>query len=258
MIMVLFLFGTIITMTGLFYYQWCYGYKQWFEYNKFIVIIWLLVFGCYGYGVYHWIEKTGFDGQNLTFSTLSGLLLWAMMITIGLLSHFYKVLNYQLIVLPIAIFSLIFNSQVEQLNIIDSGSSVIMLWHILGMTIGIFSLCFAALQSILIMAQSYALRRTYSRWLKLWPDLESMEKLLFLTLVISFFSMTVSFILGYILTGSGDYSYWIMRHVLVSCLAWLLLGFLVIGRLFWLWRGWSYCLIIVLTLAIFLFSYLGG
>lgn len=119
-------------------------------------------------------------------------------------------------------------------------------------------LTLAVVQAVLLSTQERRLRhRAPGRVLKALPPIQTMETVLFLLTGVGFVLLTLTLISGAIYTRSlVGVTFTFNHHTVLTFLAWLIFGILLIGHFFFGWRGkhavhWTIGGFVVLVLAYF-------
>lgn len=119
-------------------------------------------------------------------------------------------------------------------------------------------LTLAVVQAILLSTQERRLRhREPGRVFKALPPIQTMETILFLLTGIGFVLLTLTLVSGAIYTRSLlGVTFTFNHHTVLTLLAWIIFGTLLVGRFFFGWRGrhavhWTIGGFVVLVLAYF-------
>lgn len=117
-------------------------------------------------------------------------------------------------------------------------------------------LAIAAFQAILVALQDYRLRHKHpGGFVRLLPPLQTMEDMLFQMLRLGFALLTVALITGFVFL-ENMFAQHLVHKTVLSLLAWLVFGILLLGRWRFGWRGqiairWTVAGFISLMLAYF-------
>ncbi len=158
-----------------------------------------------------------------------------------------------LAVFPIAAVVLLISSTTE-----TSGSALalnIELHVLLSLTAYAF-LCLAAVQAILVWVQRKKLQNhSPGGFMKALPALDETERLLFTLLTVGFIVLSLSLATGFFYL-EDLFAQSLVHKTVLSVLAWLIFGFLLLARWRWGWRGqravfWTLTGFAVLILAYF-------
>jgi len=180
-----------------------------------------------------------FPGQGLHmgfYNTLS-LMSWVILLLVILIAVIRPAENLTVIFLPVTAVSMLLELafNVEHRVILVDSSAIGLRLHIL-LSIGAYALlCIAAVQSLVLALQEYQLRHKHPvQAMRLLPPMQTMEELLVQLLAIGFFLLSLSLATGLVFVHDIMQQHLAHKTVL-SILAWLLFGVVLLGR--WL-RGW--------------------
>lgn len=122
--------------------------------------------------------------------------------------------------------------------------------HILTSMLAYSFLNIAAIQALLVAYQDWQLHAHHSayRFARSLPPLQTMEKLLFQLMGAGFLLLSISLVTGFIFVDDL-FAQHLAHKTVLSIMAWLVFGALILGRSF---RGWRGKLAIHLTLAGFM------
>jgi len=119
-------------------------------------------------------------------------------------------------------------------------------------------LVMASFQAVLIGLQDYALKKKHLPWLKYFPALERMEKLLFLLVWLGFISLSVGIVTGAFFSFTDLLSDYLLHKTILSLVAWLIFAVLLCGRHFGGWRGAFAVRATLIGMALLLLAYFGS
>lgn len=128
--------------------------------------------------------------------------------------------------------------------------------HILLSILAYGILTIAAFQATLLAIQDYQLKHKHpTRFIRTFPPLQTMERLLFQFLLSGEILLTVALVSGFIYLDNM-FAQNVAHKTLLSCLAWVVFGILLWGRYFRGWRGsnairWTLAGFLLLMLAYF-------
>lgn len=210
--------------------------------------------------LHRWIDVG--TGQNLTFFNTLSQVFWFAALLSWLMAFKRPSLNLTIILYPLAAISII-------LVLLFSGSYIInikedprALIHILLSFLALSILIIASIQAIFLGILNQALRKKYSNALtQSLPPLQKMESLLFQLIALGFCILTAVIITGFsFFPGLFQSDLW--HHMVFAFLAWLVFGILIIGRIYFGWRGrtairWTLAGVVLLLLAYFTSQVLG-
>ena len=208
----------------------------------------------HAYLLYQWID-VGF-GQNLYLFNVLSLIAWisAGLVLVSTLQK--PVQNLLIVIFPLALLSIIFVQQFPGLYLIDTGTNLFQLVHVLLSTVAFSILGVAALQALLMFAQDLFLRKKRpGRLLRLLPPVETMEILLFEITTLGFILLSFVLVLGLIFYGNVEVSQ-LSHSPYLAILAWIVFAILLWGHYRLGWRGrtavrWTVCGVFILTASYF-------
>lgn len=128
--------------------------------------------------------------------------------------------------------------------------------HVYSSMLAYSVLAIAALQAILVALQDYKLRHKHpGGFVRLLPPLQTMEDLLFQMLRLGFVLLTGALITGFVFLDDM-FAQHLVHKTILSLIAWLVFGTLLVGHWRFGWRGqtairWTVAGFIVLMLAFF-------
>jgi ABC-type uncharacterized transport system permease subunit len=198
----------------------------------------LLVFGLmvHAIGLYHQISLI--SGYHFGFFKISSLFFWTAIFLV-LLSSIQKPLhNLFLIILPVNIITLFCSlANTSDLGSIYLKLSASTLIHILLSILAYSTMIVATVQTLLLAFQNYQLRHKHPTGLiRLFPPLQTMEKLLFELLWAGELLLTFVIVTGIFQISSIQEQH-LHHKIAFSVIAWLIYAVLLWGRHFLGWRG---------------------
>lgn len=110
------------------------------------------------------------------------------------------------------------------------------IFHIILSTLTFATICFGALQAIVLAIQDRKLRKYHHGFASLLPSIESMETFLFQILTIGFLLLT-ALLLSSVILFPEIHSQKLINKLILSFSVWLVLAILLGGRLYSGWRG---------------------
>ena len=207
----------------------------------------------HGLGIYGISAKP--DGFQLSFFAVSSQIFWVIN-TIVLLSSLKKTLhNLFIFLLPcsaLAIVATLFShstSTILQLN-------YQLATHVVLSILAYSLLTIATLQALLLAYQNRHLKnKSGLQQLRFLPPLQTMEALLFEFVLVGEILLTLSIISGFLFIEDVSAQH-LLRKMILSIIAWLIYGFLLIGKYKLGWRGiiairWTLAGFVFLMLAYF-------
>jgi ABC-type uncharacterized transport system permease subunit len=176
-------------------------------------------------------------GLNLGFYNALSLMSWLIALFVISLAVIKPIENLAIVFLPAAAvalcLALVFHS-----DLVVSDPSIIGLRiHILLSITAYSFLAIAALQAALLAMQEHQLRnkRPVSA-MRILPPMQTMEELLIQMLAIGFFLLSMSLASG-LMFVHDFFAQHLVHKTVLSILAWLIFGLVLVGRWAWGWRG---------------------
>jgi len=163
-----------------------------------------------------------------------------------------------LVALPLAAVVLILEWAIPMrsflLTDVSAGTTVHIISSVLAF--GVFTI--AGVYALFIALIDYFLRRHHlNPWVRTLPPLETLERLLFQLIGIGFILLTVSLISGTAFV-SDLFAQHLVHKTILSLLAWIIFGFLLLGRWRYGWRGRYAVKLTLAGLFILVLSYFGS
>ncbi len=195
-------------------------------------------------------------GLNLAFFNALALTSW-MVIVLFLVSSLTKpVENLGILLLPVAALTLLLEASFPSPNFMRQEVGWDIKIHVLLSMLAYSLLTLASVQSILLAIQDHHLHaRQPAGFLRTLPPLQTMESLLFEMIGAGFALLTLALVSGFAFLEDMLAQHLVHKTVL-STLAWLVFGALLIGRFRYGWRGktaiiWTLSGFVILILAYF-------
>jgi ABC-type uncharacterized transport system permease subunit len=202
------------------------------------------------HGVFNHIEV------NLGFFNALALTSWTV-ITLLLASSLTKpVENLGLILLPVAAVTLGLAARFGEISFMSASATWPLKIHVLLSMLAYSLLTLAAVQAILLAVQDNHLRHRHpGGFVRGLPPLQTMESLLFEMIAAGFFLLTLALISGFAFL-QNMFSQHLVHKTVLSTVAWLVFGGLLLGRYRYGWRGrtaivWTLAGFVLLILAYF-------
>jgi ABC-type uncharacterized transport system permease subunit len=200
------------------------------------LIFWISLFAVtlHGLLLYSWIDVSA--GQNLTEFNLLSLATWVTALLIFGLSLKKPVAYLIILIFPLAALSIFLASAFPSHHIIQTAADLKQCIHILLSVITFAVLSIAALQAITLLCQEKLLKRKNFQILELLPPIETMEKMLFQTILVGF--VLLSAVLGTSIYFFNQILFnQFLQKTVLTCIAWFVFSLLLIGRYYFGWRG---------------------
>ncbi|TCT21172.1 cytochrome C assembly family protein [Thiobaca trueperi] len=195
-------------------------------------------------------------GINLGFYHALALTSWTIIALLLVSSLTKPVDNLGLILLPVAALSLILEANFAEIDFMRPSASWSLKIHVLLSMLAYSLLTLAAVQAILLAVQDRQLRgRHPGGFVRTLPPLQTMESLLFEMISAGFVLLTLALLSGFAFL-ENMFAQHLVHKTVLSVLAWLVFGGLLIGRFRKGWRGrtaiiWTLGGFVMLILAYF-------
>ncbi|MCW8830883.1 MAG: cytochrome c biogenesis protein CcsA [Gammaproteobacteria bacterium] len=142
-----------------------------------------------------------------------------------------------IIVLPIAAATIIIDTLQSTSNVIITGSSNGLLFHIISSIIAYSILGLAAVHAVVLSIQNRFLHRHQpGGFIRFLPPLKTMESLLFEIIIIGFVGLSISLASGFIFL-ENIFAQHLVHKTTLSMFAWIVFAILLFGHWFIGWRG---------------------
>tara|TARA_R110000868_G_scaffold6865_1_gene37965 strand:- start:12949 stop:13749 length:801 start_codon:yes stop_codon:yes gene_type:complete len=195
-------------------------------------------------------------GFALGLFNIASLIAW-LIVALTLLSSFRAPVTSLLLGLyPLALITaLLAGIFPHEATTLPSGEKGLLV-HILLSVLAYGILTIAAFQATLLAIQDYQLKHKHpTRFIRTFPPLQTMERLLFQFLLCGELLLTLALISGFVFL-ENMFAQHLVHKTLLSCLAWVVFGILLWGRHFRGWRGshairWTLSGFLLLMLAYF-------
>jgi len=196
------------------------------------------------------------SGLNLVFFNALALTSWTV-VTLLLVSSLTKpVENLGILVLPLAALTLFLEARYPSMGFMRESVGWAIKIHVLFSMLAYSLLTLASVQAILLAIQDHHLHtRQPVGFVRALPPLQTMESLLFEMIGVGFILLTLALASGFAFLEDMFAQHLVQKTVL-STLAWLVFGALLLGRLRYGWRGrtaiiWTLSGFVILMLAYF-------
>jgi len=205
--------------------------------------------------LYLWmVVPTGF---NLNLLYMISLIAWTIAVINQLLAIKLETKHLQKITLPIALISVWITMHLsldDQIKVLSQSQ----LLHI-GLSLMAYSLLsLSAIQALMLAWQERCLKtKPSSRFLQTQPPLDSMETALFQIITVGWVILTISIISGLVFI-EDIFAQHLVHKTVLSCLAWLVFGILLIGRKLLGWRSKIAVIWTLSGIALLLLGYIGS
>ncbi len=220
--------------------------------TKKIIVISLVAIVLHAFLLYRWIDVS--TGQNLTFFNTLSQVCWLATVIVWLMAIKRPLVNLGIVLYPLAGISIVLVLIFSGSHIVNTKTDPKTLLHILLSFLAMSILIIAAVQSVFLAFLNRALRKKYANLLtQSLPPLQMMESLLFQLITLGFFILTAVIVSGFsFFLGIFHGSLW--HHMVFAIIAWFIFGILIIGRIFFGWRGriairWTLIGVVLLLIA---------
>ena len=176
-------------------------------------------------------------GINLGFYHALALTSWTVIALLLVSSLTKPVDTLGLILLPAAALSLVLESNFAEVAFMRSSASWSLKVHVLLSMLAYSLLTLAAVQAILLAVQDHHLRQRHPvGFIRTLPPLQTMESLLFEMISAGFVLLTLALLSGFAFL-ENMFAQHLVHKTVLSVIAWLVFGGLLVGRFRKGWRG---------------------
>jgi ABC-type uncharacterized transport system permease subunit len=195
-------------------------------------------------------------GLNLAFFNALSLASWTVVASLLISSLSKPIENLGLVILPIAALTVLLDLIYPGVGFMSEDASWVLKLHVLLSMLAYSLLTLAAAQAVLLAVQdSYLRARKPNTFIRTLPPLMTMEALLFEMIGIGFVLLTLALLSGFAFL-EDMFAQHLVHKTVLSVLAWLVFGGLLLGRRAWGWRGqkairWTLGGFVLLILAYF-------
>ena len=203
-----------------------------------------------------WDSIFSHTGLNLAFFNALALTSWTV-ITLLLVSSLTKpVENLGLILLPVAALTVGLEARFGEVAFMSPAAGWPLKVHVLLSMLAYSLLTLGAVQAVLLAIQDHHLRsRQPGGFVRGLPPLQTMESLLFEMIASGFVLLTFALLSGFAFL-QNMFAQHLVHKTVLSVLAWLVFGGLLLGRFRYGWRGrtaiiWTLSGFVILILAYF-------
>lgn len=174
---------------------------------------------------------------NLAFFNAMSLAAWTVVASLLISSLSKPIENLGLVVFPLAAVTVFLDMIYPSVSFMGEDASWMLKLHVLLSMLAYSLLTLASVQAGLLALQDYYLRkRRPGRFVRALPPLMTMEALLFEMIGIGFIVLTLALISGFAFL-EDMFAQHLVHKTVLSVLAWLVFGGLLLGRRLWGWRG---------------------
>jgi len=219
------------------------------------LIVFAVAILVHGYVLYAAIDINHL--QNLSTSNVLSMIVWEAAVILWFAALRLPVVNLFLVIAPCAMLSLLGMIIFPGERLIDTQLDSKLFLHITFsiMTFSVFTLAF--IQAFLLSIQHQLLKKKQVLTVRrIFPSVELMDRLLFILIHTGFVMLTTIIISSFALDDFLQLSGNIQQKVLISVVAWLVFGAIILFRKFKGWQGlkaacWSMVAYLILLLAYF-------
>lgn len=197
-------------------------------------------------------------GLNLAFFNALSLASWTVVASLLLSSLNKPIENLGLVILPLAALAVLLDMLYPGLSFMSEGASWVLKLHVLLSMLAYSLLTLASVQAILLAVQDYYLRnRRPGGFIRALPPLMTMEALLFEMIGFGFVLLTLALLSGFAFL-ENMFAQHLVHKTVLSVVAWLVFGGLLLGRRVWGWRGRKAIIWTLTGFAILILAYFGS
>lgn len=176
-------------------------------------------------------------GLNLGFYNALSLMSWLIALFVVSIAIVKPIENLAIIFLPAAALAISLKLIFPSDYIVSDPSVIGLRIHILLSITAYSFLSIAAVQSVLLAIQDYQLRNKHPvSAMRILPPMQTMEELLIQMITIGFFLLSMSLASG-LMFVHDFFAQHLVHKTVLSILAWLIFGLVLLGRWTWGWRG---------------------
>ncbi|WP_295454930.1 cytochrome c biogenesis protein CcsA [uncultured Thiodictyon sp.] len=203
-----------------------------------------------------WDSIFSHTGLNLLFFNALALTTWTVIALLMVSSLTKPVENLGLILLPLAALSIGLEARFGEVAFMSPAAGWDLKVHVLLSMLAYSLLTLGAVQAVLLAIQDHHLRsRQPGGFVRGLPPLQTMESLLFEMIAAGFVLLTFALLSGFAFL-QNMFAQHLVHKTVLSTLAWLVFGGLLLGRFRYGWRGrtaiiWTLSGFVILILAYF-------
>jgi ABC-type uncharacterized transport system permease subunit len=212
-----------------------------------------------GLGLHTWLVYSGIfsqPGLNLGFFNALALTSWTVVTLLLFSSTTKPVENLGLVLLPMAALTLFLDARYPSASFMSQAAGWNLKIHVLLSMLAYSLLTLASVQAILLAIQDGHLRNRHpGGFIRALPPLQTMESLLFEMIAAGFVLLTLALASGFAFL-EDMFAQHLVHKTVLSTLAWVVFGALLVGRHRYGWRGqtaiiWTLTGFVMLILAYF-------
>lgn len=220
--------------------------------------LWLILAGLcmHGWLLYDGIFRA--PGINLGFFNALVLTSWTVIALFTVSSLTKPVENLGLVLLPVAALTLLLEASFPSPDFMRQAVGWDIKIHVLISMLAYSLLTLASVQAILLAIQDRHLRqRRPAGFIRALPPLQTMESMLFEMIGTGFALLTLALLSGFAFL-EDMFAQHLVHKTVLSTLAWLMFGGLLIGRLRYGWRGKTAIVWTLSGFAVLILAYFGS
>ncbi|KAA6184939.1 cytochrome C biogenesis protein [Thiohalocapsa marina] len=195
-------------------------------------------------------------GLNLAFFNALSLASWTVVASLLISSLSKPIENLGIVIMPLAAITVLLDLLYPSVSFMGEGVSWMLKLHVLLSMLAYSLLTLASVQALLLAVQDHYLRkRRPNGFIRTLPPLMTMEALLFEMIGIGFILLTLALLSGFAFL-ENMFAQHLVHKTVLSVVAWMVFGGLLLGRRIWGWRGrkaiaWTLSGFAILILAYF-------
>jgi ABC-type uncharacterized transport system permease subunit len=178
-------------------------------------------------------------GLNLGLTSAASLVAWAVTLLFLATALFQPIESLGTLILPVAAATLLLEWLWPTRHLVLPGASPVQAAHIVISLLAYSLLSIAVVQSMVLGLQERTLHRRHAGgFLRNLPPLETMEHLLFRMIAVGFVLLTLTLVSGVFFSEElFGTPLRFTHHIVLSIIAWVIFGMLLVGRRLYGWRG---------------------
>lgn len=197
-------------------------------------------------------------GLNLAFFNALSLASWTVVASLLVPSLTKPVENLGIVLLPVAALTIALDAMFPHVGFMSPEASWILKLHVLLSMLAYSLLTIASVQAILLAVQDHYLRaRQPGGFIRSLPPLMTMEAMLFEMISVGFVLLTLALISGLAFL-ENMFDQHLVHKTVLSAVAWLVFGSLLLGRKLWGWRGRKAIIWTLSGFALLILAYFGS
>jgi ABC-type uncharacterized transport system permease subunit len=217
--------------------------------------------GFLGLMLHTWLLYRGIfshAGLNLAFFNALSLASWTVVASLLISSLNKPIENLGIVIMPLAALTVLLDLLYPSLSFMGENTSWVLKLHVLLSMLAYSLLTLASVQALLLAVQDrYLRKRKPGGFIRALPPLMTMEALLFEMIGIGFVLLTLALLSGFAFLDNMFAQHLVHKTVL-SVVAWMVFGGLLLGRRMWGWRGRKAIIWTLSGFAILILAYFGS